>query len=192
VTWNTVAPGTSMLAETLAAIQFGMTNDPGGDWGYFLNTDGTLRTTDVWVVGYSWGSQTWAMVSAYVDFGRVVTTSGPQDEGWPNATWITNPSPAGTAGDRKYILVGFNDPYPSTSSNDSEVMSMFTTVTNAGWVGTPTNVTPTSPGPYMSSQHMFAMIGGDGGTTPPGHTVFCNDNPADGWLPVCKYVFAQQ
>jgi pimeloyl-ACP methyl ester carboxylesterase len=63
--------------------------DPGGDWGFFLDADDTLRTTDVWVVGYSWGSQTWAMVASYIRFGRVVCTSGPVTEGWPNAAWMT-------------------------------------------------------------------------------------------------------
>ena len=53
-------------------------------------------------------------------------------------------------------------------------------------------VLPTSPGPYTSDQHLFAMIGGNGGITPGGHTVFCNDNPANGWTPLCKYVFGKQ
>src|SRR5450432_1821619 len=52
VTWNSVPAGSSMLEETLAAIKYGMMVDPGGDWGFFLNADGTLRTTDVWVIGY--------------------------------------------------------------------------------------------------------------------------------------------
>jgi hypothetical protein len=192
VNWYTVAAGSSIVDETLAAINHALTADPGGDWGYFLNSDGTLRTSDVWVVGYSWGSQTWAMISAYVPFGRVITTSGPQDEGFPNALWITQPDPNGTPGDRKYMLVGFNNAYPSTASSDSEVMGMVTTVTKGGWIGPPTNILPTSPGPYTPAQHLFAMIGGNGGVTPGGHTVFCNDNPANGWLPLCKYVLNQQ
>jgi|GEM_PF-1757166 hypothetical protein len=193
VNWYTVAPANSIVQETEAAMAYGAMVDPGGDWGYFLDPNtGALRTSDVWVVGYSWGSQTWAMISAYVPFDRVITTSGPQDEGFPNATWITNPPPTGTPGDRKYMLVGFESPYPSTIGADSEVMSMVTTVTNAGWLGPVTNVMTTSPGPYMSSQHLFAMIGGNGGVTPGGHTVFCNNNPANGWVPLCKYVCNQQ
>jgi|HubBroStandDraft_1064217.scaffolds.fasta_scaffold03489_2 hypothetical protein len=186
VNWVTVAPGTAIVDETVGAIQYGMMVNPGGDWGYFLNADGTLRTTDVWVVGYSWGSQSWAMISSYVQFDRVITTSGPQDEGFPNATWITNPTPA-TPGASKYILVGFDSPYPSTNPNDSEVMSMFTTVTKAGWVGVPTNVLPNGMGTYTAGQHLFAMIGSNG-ASPGGHTVFCNDNQMNGWIPLCKYV----
>ena len=131
------------------------------------------------------------MISAYVPFGRVITTSGPQDEGFPNATWITSKSVAGTPGDRKYMLIGFNNAYPSTQGSDSLVMGMVTTVTNAGWPGMVTNVMLTSPGPYMSTQHLFAMIGGNGGVSPGGHTIFCTGGSTDQWNPVCDYVAGQ-
>jgi hypothetical protein len=180
VDWVTVGAGQSIMQETIDAIKDGMINDEESDWGYFLNTDGTLRTTDVWVAGYSWGSQAWAMISSYVRFGRVITTSGPVNEGFPNAAWITHPS--ATPNDRKYLLVGQDAPYPGQTE------AIFPNVIKAGWVGEVTNVLPTSPGPYTAAQHLFAMIGGNGGTTPGGHTVFCNDNPANGWLPVCKHV----
>jgi hypothetical protein len=192
VDWYTVPAGASLVDETVAAIKYAMSGaDVGGDWGYFLDPTGTsLRTSDVWVVGYSWGSQTWAMISAYVPFGRVVTTSGPQDEGFPNALWITQPGPNATPGDRKYMLAGFTDPYPSTAADDAEVMSMVSTVTRAGWDGTATNVLPNGMGTYTASQHLFAMVGGNGGISPGGHTVFCNNNPMNGWLPLCRYVMS--
>jgi hypothetical protein len=191
VTWYNVDPSNVILTATVGLIKQETTADPGGDWGFFLNADGTLRTSDVWVVGYSWGSQTWAMISAYVPFGRVITTSGPQDEGFPNALWITSKSAAGTPGDRKYMLIGFNNAYPSTQASDNLVMGMVTTVTNAGWPGMVTNVTLTSPGPYMSAQHLFAMIGGNGGISPGGHTIFCTGGSNDQWNPVCDYVAGQ-
>ena len=191
VTWYTVDPSNVIQTATIGMLKQGQMMDPGGDWGFFLNADGTLRTSDVWVVGYSWGSQTWAMISAYVPFGRVITTSGPQDEGFPNAAWITSKSAAGTPGDRKYMLIGFDNPYPSTQGSDSLVMGMVTTVTNAGWPGMVTNVTLTSPGPYTSTQHLFAMIGGNGGISPGGHTIFCTGGADDQWNPVCDYVAGQ-
>src|SRR5450432_204966 len=176
VTWNT--PPTSILDETVGAIKYAMEQDPGGDWGFFLNADGTLRTTDVWVVGYSWGAQTWSMISTYVRFGRVIAASGPVNEGFPNGAWMTDPSatPVGC----KYML-----------SSDGQIAEMAPNVMKAGWPGAVTMVTTTSPGPYTDDQHLFEMIGGDGGTTPGGHTVFCNDNPANGWWPVCKHVLGQ-
>jgi hypothetical protein len=179
VTWNKVAPGASILEETIAAIKYGMANDPGGDWGYYLNADGTLRTSDVWVVGYSWGSQTWAMISPYVRFGRVITTSGPVNEGWPNGKWMTDPSL--TPNDRKYLLV-----------SDGQVNDIAPNCIKAGWPGTVTMVTLTmNQGPFTAEQHLFELIGGNGGISPGGHTVFCTDNVANLWIPVCKHVFGQ-
>jgi hypothetical protein len=176
VSWNT--PPTSIVDETVGAINYAMQMDPGGDWGFFLNADGTLRTSDVWVVGYSWGAQTWAMISTYVRFGRVISASGPVNEGFPNGAWMTDPSatPVGC----KYML-----------SSDGQIAEMAPNVMKAGWPGAVTMVTPTSPGPYTDAQHLFEMVGGNGGTTPGGHTVFCNDNPMNGWWPVCKHVLGQ-
>jgi hypothetical protein len=173
VDWYT--PPMSIVDQTIGAIKFAMENDPDGDWGYYLNADGTLRTTDIYVVGYSWGAQAWAMISAYVKFGRVISASGPVDEGFPNATWMTDPSV--TPNDRKFALV-----------SDGQAEDIFPNVMKAGWPGAIVKVTPTSPGPYTAEQHLFEMVGGDGGTTPGGHTVFCNDNPANGWAPVCRHV----
>jgi hypothetical protein len=105
-----------MVEETVAAIKNEIVVDPGGDWGYFLNSDGTLRTSDVWVVGYSWGSQAWAVISAYVNFGRVLLTSGAVSEGFPSAEWITHPPATGTPGDPKYMLVDLPSPYPAAGA----------------------------------------------------------------------------
>src|SRR5580658_5164356 len=192
VNWVTVAPGTAIVDETVAALKYGMTADVGGDWGYYLNADGTLRTSDVWVVGYSWGSQTWAMISSYVRFGRVITTSGPQAEGFPNATWITTPVKA-TPADRKYMAVGFVSDYPSTTPIDiapNTVTSMIDTTTAAGWIGPPMNVHPGDSGPF-TCRHQFPMVGSNG-ASPGGHTVFCTSQPGNGWIPICKYLFDVQ
>jgi hypothetical protein len=191
VDWVTVAKGNSIVEETVAAINFGMQTDPGADWGYYLNADGTLRTTDVWVVGYSWGSQSWAMISSYVRFGRVIITSGPVAEGFPDGEWITHPSPNGTPGDRKYMLVGLKMPYPSADTGDKGDMDKFVNVIKAGWATNVTNVMPDGMGTYTADQTLFAMIGSNA-TSPGGHTVFCNDNPMNGWLPVCKHVLGVQ
>jgi hypothetical protein len=188
VDWVTVDKGDSILEHTIAAIKGAMTQDPDGDWGYFLDANGMLRTSDVWVVGYSWGSQTWAMISSYVRFGRVICTSGPQAEGFPNGTWITHPS--ATPNDRKFTLLGFNLPYPSTDKVDTApntVTSMIETTTKAGWVGPPINVKPGDTGPFTGG-HQIAMVGSNN-HSPGGHTVFCTNDPMNGWAALCKYVF---
>jgi hypothetical protein len=192
VDFVTVGKGQSMLEETVAALKDGMNKDPGADYGYFLNADGTLRTSDVWVVGYSWGSQTWAMISSYVRFGRVICTSGPQAEGFPNADWITKRPATGTPGDRQFTLLGFTQPYPSTAGIDiapNTVTSMIDTTTKAGWgAGAPViNVKPGDMGPFAPG-HQIAMVGSNP-TSPGGHTVFCTNNPTNGWAALCKYVF---
>jgi hypothetical protein len=192
VPWVTVPKGQSILEETVAALKNAATMDPGSDWGWFLNADGTLRTTDVWVVGYSWGSQTWGMISSYVRFGRVICTSGPQAEGFPNADWILKPGPNRTPADRQFTLLGFNQDYPSMDKLDTApntVTSMIDTTTKAGWQGPPINVHPGDMGPFAPG-HQIAMVEPTQlPHTPGGHTIFCTGDPMNGWLPLCKYVF---
>ena len=184
VDWYEHSAAESIVKQTQDALAYAQGQDPGGDWAWFLNADGSLRTTDVYVVGYSWGSQTWAMISSFVRFGRVICTSGPVAEGFPSGGWITKPGTNATPGDRKYILVDLKMPYPSAGEGN---MEKFQNVIKAGWDDDVTSVTPESAGPYTATQHLFAMIGSNN-TSPGGHTVFCNDNPANGWLPVCKHV----
>ena len=189
VDWYSVPAGSSIVEETIAALKAAAIKDPGADWTYFLNADGTLRTTDVIPVGYSWGSQTWAMIASYVRFSRVVTTSGPQAEGLPNATWITTPGPTATPADRKFMAVGFVSDYPSTTPIDiapNTVTSMIDTTTKGGWIGPPMNVHPGDTGPFEGGQ--FAMVGSNM-HSPGGHTVFCTNDPMNGWIPICKYLF---
>ena len=174
------APADAMINETVAFINAEMVMDPNSDWGFFLNADGTLRTTDVWVVGYSWGGQDWAFTSTYVRFGRVIVTASPVDEGCPMDGWMTH-RPSATDENNKYALIDQTADWPG------EMNPKFLNVMKAGWIGMVTNVTPNGMGTYTADQHLFAMIGGNG-ASPGGHTVFCNDNPQNGWIPVCKHV----
>lgn len=175
------APADAMINEVVAFLKEKAQTDPGSDWGFFLNPDGTLRTDDVYVVGYSWGGQTWAFASQYVRFGRVIVTASPVDEGCPNDGWMTH-RPSATPDDRKYALIDQTAVWPT------EMNAKFKNVMKAGWVGPVTNVTPNSmPATFTDDQHLFAMIG-SGPNSPGGHTVFCNDNPNNGWIPVCKHV----
>jgi hypothetical protein len=181
VTWNTTSVAESILSETTAMLKQLRDEDPASDWGFFLNADDTLRTTDVYVVGYSWGAQTWSMMSQYVRFGRVIVTAGPVDEGFPNGTWMTD-RPSATPDDRKYALIDQQMPWPT------EMNAKFKNVMKAGWVGPVTNVMPNMmPNTFTADQHLFSMLG-SGPNTPGGHTVFCTDNSMNGWIPVCKHV----
>jgi hypothetical protein len=115
-----------------------------------------------------------------VRFGRVIVTASPVDEGCPMDAWMTH-RPSATPDDRKYALID------QTANWPGEMNPKFLNVMKAGWVGMVTNVTPNGMGTYTADQHLFAMIGGNG-ASPGGHTVFCNDNPMNGWIPVCKHV----
>jgi hypothetical protein len=178
--FGAAAPAAAMLNETIAFLKDKAETDPDSDWGYFLNADGTLRTTDVYVVGYSWGGQTWAFLSQYVNFGRVIVTAAPVDEGCPNDAWMTK-RPSATPDGNKYALIDQQQAWPG------EMNAKFKNVIKAGWVGEVTNVMPTGTGTYTEAQHLFSMLGSNG-SSPGGHTVFCNDNPSNGWIPVCKHV----
>ncbi len=190
VDWVTVNKGESIAERTLAAIQAGITQDPGGDWGYYLNTDGSVRWSDGFIMGYSWGAQSAAMIASYVRFGRVFCASGPQAEQFPNADWITHQW--ATPADRMFMIVGFNEPYPSTDKVDiapNTVTSMIETVTKAGWIGPPVNVLPGDMGPY-TGKHMFAAVAKFpyDQHAPGGHGIYCNNDPMSGWTAMCNYI----
>jgi hypothetical protein len=164
VTWLDVKPGDSLTNRTVAALKRGMEMDPGGDWGYYLNADGTVRWTDVLFIGYSFGSQTIAMVGKYVRIGRACVTSGPADEGFPNATWIKAPS--ATPLDRMFMMVGTAD-----------IGNKVTTTTNAGWLGPPTTINGGATGPFTA--HQLILQG-------QGHSEFCAGNGGQ-WKALCDY-----
>jgi hypothetical protein len=192
VPFVTVAKGQSIAEETEAAIKAGMAQDPGGDWGYFLNAQGHPRWSDVFLMGYSWGAQSAAMIASYVRFGRVFCASGPQAEGFPNAAWITHGYV--TPPDRLFMTVGFNEPYPSMDKTDiapNTVNSMVDTVLKAGWTGPPTNVLPGDLGPY-SGRHIFTAVAKFPYTqhAPGGHGIYCNNDPMSGWKAMCDYIFS--
>jgi hypothetical protein len=164
VSWLDVKPPDSLVNRTVAALKRGMEMDPGGDWGYYLNADGTVRWTDVLLIGYSFGSQTIAMVSKYVRIGRACVTSGPADEGFPNATWIKAPS--ATPLDRMYMMVGTAD-----------IGNKVTTTTAAGWLGPPTTINGGATGPFTA--HQLILQG-------QGHSEFCAGNGGQ-WKALCDY-----
>ena len=179
VTWLDVKPPDSGVNRTQAALKRASTLDPGGDWGYFLNADGTVRWTDVVLIGYSFGSQTIAMVSKYVRVSRVCATSGPASEGFPDAEWITHPS--ATPVDRLYMMVGGDAPYPPASGNVGDKID---TTSHAGWLGPPINVKPADTGPFGDA-HQIVLVGSGPGA-PGGHSEFCAGD-GGGWRAICNH-----
>lgn len=180
VTWLDVQRADSVERRTELALKHAQEEDPGSDWAYYLNADGSVRWSDVVMVGYSFGSQTIAMVAKYVRFSRAITTSGPQDEGFPKATWITAPS--ATPLERMYLMVGAQADYPPASG---DVGNKIDTVKAAGWVGEPLNVhkgdVPTLYTPPFKGANLLVLVG-------QGHSEMCAGDGGD-WKGICDYAF---
>jgi hypothetical protein len=158
----------SIEERTIKAIQLLTVRDPGGDWGWFLNQDGTMRWSDGCFIGYSYGATHLAVIARYVRIGLGVSTSGPQAEGFPNATWLTAPS--ATPVDRMFAIFGSQDGpqkyIDATMSLGYPGDVLMTTTTAAA--GTP---------PFMSA-HRIEVDGQS-------HTEFCAGQPPQ----YCYYMF---
>jgi hypothetical protein len=158
----------SIQERTIKAIQYLTVHDPGGDWGWFLNADGTMRWSDGCFIGYSYGATHLAVIARYVRLGLGVSVSGPQSEGFPNATWITTPS--ATPVERMFSMFG---------SLDGPAKYIATTMA-LGYLGDVLMTTTTAPAgtpPFMGS-HQIEVDG-------QGHTEFCAGQPP----PYCYYMF---
>jgi len=168
VTWLDINVHDSLQYRTVLALKYLQQQDPGGDWAYFLNPDDTVRWSDVYFVGYSYGSQTLAVIAKYVRIGRGIATSGPVDEGFPNATWIKAPS--ATPLDRMIGLFG-------SENLDTKVQ----TTTAAGWLGPPVTVNANASLADLMNGHLFILQG-------EGHGEFCAGDGGK-WKALCTYAF---
>jgi phage tail protein X len=171
VDWLDINEHDSFAYRTVLALKHMQEQDPGGDWEYFLTQDKTgVRWSDVYLVGYSYGSQTLAVVSKYVRIGRGIATSGPVDEGFPNATWMKAPSL--TPLDRMIGLFG-------SENLDTKVM----TTTNAGWLAPEITLNANPTLADLKDGHLFILTG-------EGHGEFCAGDGGK-WKVLCNYAFGQ-
>ncbi len=169
VDWLEINEHDSFAYRTVLALKHMQQQDPGGDWEYFLTQDKTgVRWSDVYLVGYSYGSQTLAVVSKYVRIGRGIATSGPANEEFPNATWIKEPS--ATPLERMFGLVGSND-----------LGNKVATMTSAGWLAPELVVNGNVTTAELGSSHVFVLQGD-------GHGEFCAGDGGK-WKALCNYAF---
>ncbi len=168
VSWLNINEHDSFAYRAKLGIKYLQEQDPGGDWEYFLDANGNVRWSDVYLVGYSYGSQTLAVVGKYVRIGRGIATSGPGNEGFPNATWIKQES--ATPLDRMYGLWG-----SSNLSNYPE------TATAAGWLGENITVNGGATVADLMMGHKFILTG-------QGHSEFCAGDGGQ-WKALCQYAF---
>jgi hypothetical protein len=167
VTWLDINVHDSFAYRAQLAIAYMQVQDPGGDWEYFLNADGTVRWSDVYLVGYSYGSQTLAVVAKYVRIGRGIATSGPENEDFPNATWIKVASK--TPLDRMYGLFGSDNVGDKPETTQA-----------AGWLGPVQTVAPNAAAGSFTS-HLFILTG-------EGHGEFCAGDGGK-WKALCNFSF---
>jgi hypothetical protein len=158
----------SIEGRLIKGIQYLVEHDPGADWGWFLNKDGTMRWSDGCFIGYSYGASHLAVIGRFVRLGLGVSVSGPQSEGHPDASWIKMPS--ATPVERLWAMWGSQDePAPT----DPGFKSHYTTTTMLlGYVG---DVVHTTVGgalgtPPLMGSHRISVDG-------QGHTEFCAGMP---------------
>ncbi|MEZ4257213.1 MAG: hypothetical protein R3A78_16105 [Polyangiales bacterium] len=83
----------SAEGRAIAMLKYLATNDPGGDWGYYLDGDDALHTEDVIIAGISHGSGSAAVYGMRRPVWRVVMHSGGNFDtgGWLTAPYVTPP-----------------------------------------------------------------------------------------------------
>jgi hypothetical protein len=166
----------SIEERVIKGIQYLTVHDPGGDWGWFLNQDGTMRWSDGCFIGYSYGASHLAVIARYVRIGLGVSVSGPQAEGHPDATWLKVPS--ATPVERMFAMWGTQDePAPTANGYASHYT---TTTMSLGYIGDVVHTTVGgAPGtPPWGGSHRISVDG-------QGHTEFCAGIP-----PLyCNYMF---
>jgi hypothetical protein len=158
----------SIEGRVIKGLQYLDKADPGADWGWFLNQDGTMRWSDGCFIGYSYGASHLAVIARYVRIGLGVSVSGPQSEGHPDANWLKMPS--ATPVERLWAMWGTQDE-PATTDNGYK--SHYTVTTGLlGYLGdvVHTTTSPTIGTPPFMGSHRISVDG-------QGHTEFCAGNP---------------
>jgi hypothetical protein len=161
----TVAPANSVMNRVKTGLAYLEMIDPGADWGYYLNADGSVRWSDVIAFGYSFGAQTVVAGTKYVALSRGIATSGPSLDPTKDA-WLTA-MPNVTPVDRSYMISG---------NMDGGNTEHFAAAAALGWLGTKVNASTGMP-PYMDTHVLEVNFG---------HSEFCSVNGFDA---VCDYVF---
>jgi hypothetical protein len=146
-----VTPVNSVRNRVKTALTWLATNDPGADWGYYLNADGSVRWSDVIAFGYSFGGQTAAAATKLDALDRAIATSAPGIDA--DAPMMAMPSI--TPGERGWAL------FDETDGGERKGAA----ATALGWPGMPVDTTQVAA-PYMDS-HILLLNGG-------GHSEFCS------------------
>jgi hypothetical protein len=170
-----LTPSDGVAMRVQKALQYLDKMAPGEDWGYFLNSDGTVRWSDVAFTGQSHGASNAPRFAKLVRAWRAVSFAGPREnecmstntpscEGVLTATWLTEPS--ATPLDRFYGVTGNTD-----AQHPQHLFAFY----KAQYVGVPVNV---NMGPPYNNSHRIIANGG--------HAWFCDENM---YKALCNYLF---
>jgi hypothetical protein len=174
VTWVTIARPDSLEERVVKALQYLVTADPGGDWGWYLNPDGnSVRWSDGCFVGFGYGGTMAAVIAHNVRLAHAVALSAPDAEGRPDASWLSALST--TPLERVFAIYGQNDAPTSTGGYNDTTGAL-------GYLGSVDLVSltaaPSTTNPYGGS-HRLELEGAANGS-------YCN---AGANYPPCLYSF---
>jgi hypothetical protein len=174
VSWVGIKRADSIEERTVRALKHLVTDDPGGDWGWFLNADGTVRWSDGCLIGFGYGGTLANVVSRTVRLRHVVSLSAPLAEGRTDAAWLT--AVAATPAERLFALYGQND-NPAGAGRYDE------TTTTLGYLGAVAHAgltaQPASAADPYGGAHRVELDG-------QGKGIFC---AAGADYPPCLYAF---
>jgi pimeloyl-ACP methyl ester carboxylesterase len=165
-----VTPQNGVMNRVKTGVAYLAENDPGADWGYYLDSNGEVIWDRVIVWGYSYGGQAAVAATKFVAAHRVIATSAPRiptDEA--ASAWITD-------------MPNLTDPANCYAINDDEA-DFWDVLTTMGWMGPAVRIFDgdallVQP-PFMNT-HMLDMAGG--------HTEFCS-LPNAAYDAACDYAF---
>ena len=165
------SPANGVMARVKAGLKYLSAQDPGSDWGYYLDAAGEVRWNDVIVFGYSFGGQMGVAASKYIAADRIIITSAPNVP--IDSPWLKQPNK--TPPERCFFLGGNKDGEHPTHKAETLLL---------GWPGDVINVTHMAP-PYASNRL----------EVDDGHSSFCGRPFADGmvdWDSICEFMFHTQ
>jgi hypothetical protein len=170
-----MTPADGVAQRTQKALQYLHAEFPDEDWGYYLQSDGSVRWSDVIFTGFSHGGSNAARFAMLVRASRVVSLSAPRENqcvrsdpancGGVVATWLGE-TPA-TPRDRFFALSGRTD--------DQHLQHLFA-MEKLGYAGSPTSIDGAAA-PYGGSHRLI---------TDAGHTDFCKETR---FASACNYLF---
>jgi hypothetical protein len=168
-----ITPEQSVSGVVAANLQALQATYPEEDWGYYLNTDGSVRWSDVGFTGHSHRAQSAARFAVAVRAYRAVSRSGPRDNecgfGAAQGDYDANDPPYDPACPIESISAWL-DEEPQTpierffgfvGKADDQYGDILFTMERMGFAGEPVNIT-TATAPYDGSHRFYADTGHDG------------------------------